>query len=373
MTLDHLGKNVPALDGLRGLAVVAVVLYHGGVPFCQGGFIGVEVFFVLSGFLITALLLRERKALGGIKLRHFYMRRVLRLLPALVGLILVVTPLALLLLPPEWRQGVLLDTLAALFYVQNWAWGLEWLPPGIYAHTWSLSIEEQFYILWPLTLAIMFALRLRTKTWLALTALIALSAMLWASYNAGRRPWQHSYLFTDLRVGSLFFGCFVATAVQAGVFKGLNERAKYLPAAAILGLGGLAFGVWIADTYDARYYQFGIPLVGVATSAILLEVFSAPGGPVARGLGRPALVWLGRRSYGIYLWHFPILIPMKEWGWGWAPKTLTTLLLTVVVAALSFRFLELPFLRLKKRFARRADPAPAPALGVEADADAAKG
>lgn len=369
MTLDSLGKNIPALDGLRAFAVLAVILLHGEVPFCKGGFIGVEVFFVLSGFLITALLLLEAKAHGGIKLSHFYFRRALRLLPALVVMVGVVTPLALYFLPAEWRTGILLDTLAALLYFQNWAWGLDWLPPGIYGHTWSLSIEEQFYIAWPPVVVAMLFFKLRPKGRATLTGVIALTALLWASYNAGKRPWQHSYFLTDLRIGSLLLGCFLATLIHAGAFA--RVPSKYIRASAALGLGALAFGVWIGDAYHAHYYRYGIPLVGITTSAVLLEILRAPEGSLGQFLGKRALVWIGRRSYGIYLWHFPIIVPLKEWGWGWEAKTITALILTPVVAELSYRFVEMPFLRFKKRFSRKApesgEPSPAAANASHED------
>ena len=169
-----------ALDGLRGVAVLAVLGFHGGVPFMRGGFLGVDVFFVLSGFLITSLLYEEWRRTGAIRLRAFYMRRVLRLLPALILLLLALTIYAIWLPWPDQRARLRAEIAFTLLYVANWALAFRLVPDlGFLAHAWSLAIEEQFYLVWPLALLLLLRSGVRLPRVIALVMLAIVASAAW--------------------------------------------------------------------------------------------------------------------------------------------------------------------------------------------------
>ena len=314
----------PALDGLRAVAVLAVMAEHGGLtvpgsdrPLVPGGFLGVDVFLVVSGFLITSLLLLERQRTGRIDLRAFWVRRARRLLPA-VGLMVPVTCLLVALagLPVD---GATLrgDALAALAYVANWrfvvsdqsyfaSFGL----PSPFRHLWSLSLEEQWYLVFPPAMvALLAVLRRRTGALLAVLLGAAAASAVWMAVlsNPGQDP-SRAYYGTDTRAQTLLVGAALAV-VMVGLPAFTRQFARVLPA---LGTAGLvALGVLFATVPGERasLYHGGFLVVALAAAAVVAGV-ALPGatGPARWLLARRPLVAIGSISYGLYLWHWPLYV-----------------------------------------------------------------
>ena len=216
-------RYLPQLDGLRGLAIIAVMLFHAGISTFGGGFIGVDLFFVLSGFLITALLVHEHQMHGSVSLRNFYMRRVLRLLPALLILVLVFCVLSFLSLDSADARSNYVGALIVLFYLSNWARALSLHPPYPLDHTWSLSIEEQFYVLWPVILILMLTTLKKPKHVLALTVSFALASWLLRVYlMMSGSSVERIYYGSDTRADSLMVGCALGVFYDSRLWKELN-------------------------------------------------------------------------------------------------------------------------------------------------------
>ena len=352
-----------SLDGLRGVAVLMVMAHHAG--YAPGGFLGVDAFFVLSGYLITALLMQERGRTGSISLGNFYARRALRLLPALLVL------LAALLVAPRlfgladlvpWKQ-----VLIVLSYWPNWASAFQLTNFYVLSHTWSLGIEEQFYLLWPPLLSLLLVLgvgRVATLS-LVLIGIVGASvtrAMLWESAN----DWPRLYYGLDTRMDSLLLGCLIGLLAawdwlpKRGWWLVVTRYAT-LPAVASL----LALTLRAPSPESEALYQ-GLELLAcVAVTVVLVALLASPPRLATWVLEQPALVWIGRISYGLYLWHVPIfqgvLNPGRTARLGIAGFPLLLLRFggTFAVATASFYLIERPMLRLKERFrdrARRAHP-----------------
>ncbi|MFF3562716.1 acyltransferase family protein [Streptomyces sp. NPDC002574] len=357
MNTQH--PRAQGLDGLRALAVTAVVVYHVHAPWLPGGFLGVDLFFVLSGYLITSLLAADRRRGGRLRLVAFWRRRALRLLPVL-WLVLAVTACAATLVGGDGRRDLRGAVAAALTYRSNWwqlgrhdmyfaQFGAE--PP--LRHLWSLAVEEQFYVAWPLLLwALMAVVR---RQW-AQAAIVAVPAA--ASFTAmallhvpGTDP-SRVYYGTDTHGGALLLGAAVALVLPLSR-AGTMRRAGYVRAIDGLGVAGLAVltgAALLVSGTSALVYRGG--LVPVCLAAAALTVAAGGPGRVARLLGWRPLAWTGRRSYGIYLWHWPVLACLVNA----APEVLSSpfarcaaLTLPVALAALSYRVLEEPLLRLGVR------------------------
>jgi len=288
----------PSLDGLRGVAVLAVMTYHSGL--IRGGFLGVDMFFTLSGFLITRLLLQERAATGAINLKGFYVRRALRLLPALIVFLLLWTCFLLVTVPPEYWGIVGGYVAAVLFDVANWA-GIHGLPMGIFGHTWSLAIEEQFYLIWPLAVAVLVGGLRRPRLIACLLALAAVVSFAWRLHLAvGGATERRIYWATDAHADGLLIWADLAFLLAGGGrLTRAGSVASAMAFAAVVGLLGLLAAV----PFNPSYAYGMSTLVALATSA--LEV-GRPGSRVARLLEARWLVWADRISYALYLWHFPI-------------------------------------------------------------------
>jgi len=355
------------VDGLRAVAVCAVLVYHADPRLLPGGFLGVDVFFVISGFLITALLAGEWRRDGAIDLRAFWLRRARRLLPALYVLLFAVLAYAVVFLPGE-VAALRGDALAALAYVANWYFVFEQRsyfeaagrPPPL-RHLWSLAIEEQFYLLWPLLLAAGLR-RLPRAALLLLVAGGAAASALWMAllYRPEADP-SRVYFGTDTRATALLLGAALALVWPAAR---PGRRAGTAGAAApwlldVAGVAAAAFLGWCAlrlNEFDPALYRGGFALVALAT-AVLLAAVAHPAarlGPLA--LGAPLLVWIGRRSYGIYLWHWPVFVVTRPQldvaleGW---PLLAGRLALTVALAELCYRLIETPIRRGALARARR--------------------
>jgi peptidoglycan/LPS O-acetylase OafA/YrhL len=403
---ETLGKSGPAvfrlgyrpgLDGLRACAILMVVGGHAWLPDMRAVnsmvlFIGVDLFFVLSGFLITALLLEEWSDLGRISLKRFYARRALRLLPALLAVIVVCVLFQWLLASKAAAIDTAIDGLLALFYISNWAQALETGRPHLFlSHTWSLSIEEQFYLLWPLTLLLL--LRRNRKSlpsllnWVLL--LIFLSIMVRVFLVTGGANFERIRCGTDTRADSLLIGCALAVVLWSGWRPAapgpglVYETTKVAPLGSdvaptgsrlcrrlAIGAGSrlptlcLKLGAWLSvlalailatdnrSTRPFALYWF-YPAISIFAALIILELVSAPGSLLNRLLSLPWLVYIGRLSYGLYLWHIPVfrVIHARLWPRGW--EVTVELVLSFAITLLSFYLIETPALRLKQRFRKQ--------------------
>ncbi|MGZ4619381.1 MAG: acyltransferase family protein [Frankiaceae bacterium] len=344
----------PALDGLRAVAVAAVLLFHGGVAAAPGGFLGVDIFFVLSGYLITMLLLREQQLTGRIALGAFWARRARRLLPALFVVLVAVALYAAFLVEPQARLSLRLDGLATLGYLGNWrqlgaagGYFAQGATPSPLRHTWSLSIEEQFYLVWPLVVVALLRGRAltagRVRRILAVAVIGALlSAVLMALLVGG--DVSRVYYGTDTRAQSVLVGCALAALLRLRRPAAAHSRVVALVGS--LGLAAvIAAMVTVAGT-DPRLYDGGLLLFDTAVAALLAAVVLAPDGALARLLSVRPLPALGRISYGVYLWHWPVFVVVTAERTGLDGLRLLALRLgvTLVLAVLSWRLVERPVL-----------------------------
>ena len=343
----------PALDGLRAIAVVAVLLYHGGVAWMPGGFLGVDLFFCLSGYLITSLLLAELRGKGRIDLKAFWLRRARRLLPAAFVVIAVATAAAAILVPGDLAQtrG---DAVASFFYVDNWhqlfvgqSYFAAFERPSLLRHMWSLSIEEQFYVLWPLALGFGIARFGRRQTALAAFGAALLSAALMALlFTSGSDP-SRVYYGTETHAVGLLLGATLAFLWPLGQFAPPRRPSALavLDVTAGVALAAVLLAMVTWHDYDALVYRGGIALVSL-TAVVLIAAVVHPAGRAAHLLGIAPLRWIGARSYGIYLWHWPVMAltrPGIDVHWPLPLLLAFQIGLTVALAAVSYRWLEQPF------------------------------
>jgi peptidoglycan/LPS O-acetylase OafA/YrhL len=379
---------LPGLDGMRALAVIAVLLYHSGGAFVPGGFLGVEVFFVISGYLITALILAQWRTSGRVDLKAFWVGRARRLLPALYVVLVVTLTYAVVFLPEE-VAGLRADVLAAMGYVTNWylVWGHESYfeaigRPSLLKHLWSLAVEEQFYVLWPLVLA--FGLSLGAVRWrrrrilvLALAGAAGSAVLMALLYSPEVDP-SRIYYGTDTRATGLLVGAALAfvwapwraspasgnpggwsAAVRRLRLRRVKQRSRLrrrwgwiaprlLDAAGLAALGGLVFVCLKLGEFEPFLYRGGLALVALL-SALMIMACAHPHSQLGLSLlGGQPLRWIGQRSYGIYLWHWPVFMitrPQLDVPLEGLPLLVIRVGLTVVLAELSYRYVETPIRR----------------------------
>lgn len=357
----------PDIEGLRAVAIGLVLIYHAGVDRLPGGFVGVDVFFVISGFLITGLLIREIERSGRISLREFYARRAKRLLPA-SGLVLVVTAVLTWLTVPitQWRTFGL-DIVGAATYVVNWVLAgrsVDYLAEDVAVspvqHFWSLAVEEQFYIVWPLLLVLVglwlrrrATARLRVVLGLAIS-LVIVPSFVWSVVMTASRP-EQAFFVTTTRLWELGIGAFVA--IGAARWARLPQRV-----AVVLGWLGLATvlasGLFLSSSVPWPGYAALAPTLGTA-AVIVAGYTSGRAGPAGLLAARPA-VWVGGLSYSLYLWHWPLWVAAtNQWGDLGAARGLLVMAASFVPAYLSYRFVENPI-----RFSRPIAASPRTALSI---------
>lgn len=348
---------LPGLDGLRAVAVAVVVLYHAGVEWLPGGFLGVEMFFVLSGFLITGLLSREVETTGRARLPRFWMRRARRLLPALYALITGVLAWTLV----ADRAGLIRlrrEIPAALTYVSNWVLisGNESYfeavgRPSPLRHLWSLAIEEQFYLVWPVVFVLGLAvLSRRRMTVVILAGVVASTAAMMIQYEPFTDP-SRVYYGTETRIGGLLIGA-VLSLWWRPWDSAKPAVPKALRAAGPVGAIGMSVVMLSVGEFDSWLYRGGFVVVGCLTA--LLIVGTTTPTRLAQVLGSPALRWIGQRSYAIYLWHWPVVVfsrPDADVKFDGLFLLAYRVGLTVLLAALSYRFVELPWRLGRDRWA----------------------
>jgi peptidoglycan/LPS O-acetylase OafA/YrhL len=355
----------PELDGIRGLAVTAVVFSHiHEFPLGAGGGLGVTVFFVLSGFLITVLLVEERDRSGSIDLRAFYARRGLRLLPALYFMLVAFFGAVVLasfgLVPgqeqkPLHEVGWILAFPAAALYVLNWVTALGLTPPGGLEHTWSLASEEQFYLLWPPVLILL--LRSGQNRLLLASAAFALGILLELESNLlplRGEDVKNAYRF-DAHAMHLLTGC--ALGLVATSRLSLDRvPANLLRLAGWLG-GIVLVAIVLVPLPAGAVFAYRSSFVGLATAGLIAYLIASTTGVWHSWLSQKQLVWLGRISYSVYLWHYPVVFTLRLTSPpGWAIE----IALTLIAATFSYYVIERPALRLKNRLFRRV-PEGAPA------------
>lgn len=356
---------MPALDGVRALAVLAVLGYHLNVPWAQGGLMGVTIFFVLSGFLITKLLLVEYTTTGRIDFAQFWIRRARRLLPAIVTVLLVMSALYTVFnhaLLTKMRT----DFLPSLFFFNNW-WQIfhnvsyfdNLGAPSPLTHFWSLAIEEQYYLFFPIFLFVVMRLKTRRKVFMGILAGIALlSAVEMAVlYTPGGDP-TRVYYGTDTRMFSLLIGACLAVGTIGRIPRvGLLGRQII----AAVSFAGLVAAIVLTDGMGVFPYYGGLVLVSLLTAALLYAVSYEGGGIAGKVLTFAPLKWLGERSYGVYLWHYPIILLMTDQNATAEPPVwmlVLQLAVTLVVAELSYRFVEQPLRRGRLLGPARIEAAP---------------
>ncbi len=347
---------MPALDGLRALAVTAVLLYHADLDWIPGGFLGVEVFFVISGYLITLLLVTEHEQYGRISLKNFWFRRARRLLPAVYVLLLVVS-LTVVLFVREQAAQTRGEVIAGLTYTTNWyliGTGQSYFEsfgrPPMLQHLWSLAVEEQFYIVWPLIMVALLVVFKRRPERMAIPmlAMVFGSTVLMAVLYNSADP-SRVYFGTDTRAAGLILGATFALFWRPGFLRrgAVAAKGRMLDLVGLAGLGALALTMATVADQDAVLYRGGFLVVGFCTLACI-AMATHPGSVIAKVLSLPPIVWVGTRSYAIYLWHWPIYVltrPGVDVPWSPGPTLVIRLVLTGVLAELSYRFVENPIRR----------------------------
>jgi peptidoglycan/LPS O-acetylase OafA/YrhL len=345
-------RYYPGLDGLRAVAVGLVLAAHGGLPFFRSGGVGVDIFFVLSGFLITGILLAEWSLTGTICFRNFYARRFLRLGPCLV-LTCVLTGVGV-----WWVYGRVPFTELALSlsYTANWARALYNHPMGWFEHIWSLCIEEQYYLIWPLIILLLerslASGRIKGAILLALAGVVAL----YRAEMTGRFTAERINFGFDTRIDALLVGSALAYLLPVWRLNGGRGFAtrvfsRAVAPGALLVLFAVAHAVTWQDPWMSRV---GFCIVAAASALVIAEVALDQVSPLGALLKSGLFVYLGRISYGLYLLHFSVYhLVEHNLPAGSLSSTLRfglKLALTLLLAAASFHFMERPFLRLKARF-----------------------
>ena len=350
-------RYIPALDGLRALAVIAVVIYHMNATALQSGLLGVTIFFVLSGYLITGLLIREWSTTKKINLPQFWLRRVRRLFPAIV-FVLLGTIVLTGVFAPDMLTKLRNDIVAALLFFTNWWYIFQDVSyfeamgaPSPVTHFWSLAIEEQFYLIWPPLLLLLFSKRVKKRHIQLglLVAAIASAAAMAILYSPQADP-SRVYYGTDTRAFSLLIGAFLAfefppARVNGHGRQGFTARDRKIA----LGVGSAALaGILVmmvaVNGYSPFLYYGGIALLSLLTGALIITLADGRS-PLARFFALRPLVWIGKLSYSIYLWHYPLLLLMNPRNFtGETPwfAYVGQALVILAVSAISYYVVETP-------------------------------
>lgn len=346
-------RYMPGLDGVRAVAVIAIIIYHLNPQWLSGGFLGVDTFFVISGYLITSLLLTEYHNTGKIELMSFWLRRVKRLIPAVLFLVMGVIVLSLIFMPTE-IQKVRADSIAAIFYVSNWWYIMqnvgyfEQFAVQPLKHLWSLAIEEQFYLVFPIVLLSLLSFIRRLKSIriifliLLVISMIAMMVLYVPNENVAR-----VYFGTDTRIQTLLMGVLLALVWPPFQLKAkVNRQMRTLiDTAGVVGLAILFICFkFVSETNSILYYG-GFFLISTVTLLVIASSVH-PSGYFAKFLGNKVFTFIGSRSYSLYLWHYPIIVLIHhQFVQGQIPPLVyvVEILLMVLMAEFSYKFIEQPF------------------------------
>jgi peptidoglycan/LPS O-acetylase OafA/YrhL len=353
-------QYIPAIDGLRALAVIAVMFYHLGFSWIPGGFLGVDLFFVISGYVITRLLLDSIAQSGGLDLRGFYIARARRLLPALLFTV-ITTAIAIGIWAPDTMKRFLTDLPFSLTGTMNW-----WLVarqqdyfesigrPPLLQHTWSLAVEAQFYLIWPLILY--FILKKLGRNRIPIAALLIAAAsgitLLLVSLSldaSNASKVSHIYFGTDTHSIGLFLGAALAVSwIPQNFTTTLTKNAQnFIDGVGFIGFVGILATFLLIDETEPTLYKIAFPLAGIFGAAIIMSIVH-PASRFAPILQYPVLIWIGERSYAMYLWHwiiFQVTRPTVDLaGNMWALYSLR-ILIVFALADVSYRYVEIPIRR----------------------------
>lgn len=349
-------RYMPGLDGLRALSVLAVIAYHLNFPWASGGFLGVGIFFTISGYLITDQLMMEWQNTGKINLMHFWNRRIRRLIPALFFMLATVY-LWLVLFEPSRIEALRGDFISAVLYINNW-WKIfnnvsyfeSFGPQSPIGHLWSLAIEEQFYLLWPVILIIgLHFVPKRGKLTLLVTVGAAASILaMGLIYKPGADP-SRVYYGTDTRAFALLIGAIFAIGFPScKLSEQISAKRRFaLDIMGGSGLLGVLIMIWKTNEYQASLYVGGLAVFSVI-SAIVIVVLAHPASSVAKFIGCKPFRWIGIRSYSLYLWHYPVIIltnPTVDTGEFNGSRIVFQIAVSFLLAELSWKFVEDPIRR----------------------------
>ena len=351
---------IPGLDGIRAIAVIGVLLYHADVVWMPGGFLGVDMFFVLSGFLITSIVLTEIERTGRLDFKRFYIHRARRLLPALIAVLLFSALLAAIF-APDAAAALRRDIPAAFFYVTNWVYvivdqsyfELTGRPPML-QHLWSLAVEEQFYLIWPAVAVLAFRRggRGRVREWAIIGAVASTLIMIVLSLLGGYpdpNDGSRAYFGTDAHAMGLLIGAALATVwVPAKLSTRLNAGARVLIDVAGFAALGLTIAIMMTSHSNASWLYWGGFSVFACLVAIVIAATSHPASLLGKALALQPLRYIGQRSYGLYLWHWPVFVVLRpgiDIPFEGVAGVALRLAVTFGLAELSYRYIEMPIRR----------------------------
>lgn len=344
---------IPELDGLRGIAIIGVLFFHAQVPFFGGTYIGVDIFFVLSGFLITRILINEFDRVGDISLKNFYIRRILRLGPALIALLIVFWIMSFALLSKQAALHNTIEGLLSLVYFTNWVRAFSIYPTDYLSHTWSLAIEEQFYIFWPILLLTLLRVSKRRINIVFFASFIALlSWIIRILLLISGATINRIYYGLDTRIDGLMIGCVLGTILSSGLLREHQTKTilKALVFLAPISVGGIIIIAVFSRMVFPSMYLFGFIILEILVGFLILDIVINPQSITGNFLNNQILRRIGKISYGVYLWHHPIFRVIQSYGFNYFFVLALGSTLTFIIASISYIILEQPILTLKNKF-----------------------
>lgn len=340
---------LPCIDGVRAFSVIAVIMFHGGIPFLRGGFIGVDIFFVISGFLITSLLIKEKQKTGGINIVNFFTRRVLRLIPALIALLLIFNIFSIFAMEKDIAVNNFVDSFIVLFYSADWTRAMGLQRPDWLGHAWSLSIEEQFYIIWPFIFLVLLKI-LKDYHFIALVVLIMALAstacrVIFMMYGFN---YDRIYNGLDSRADALLIGCLCSFILSSKWYHWILAKSLVIHVLFYISLMIIIALAILSRWTSPKMFCLGYLTIAICAAVIIIKLTTTAGNSfIEKVLTQHFIVWIGKISYGLYLWHYPIFNIMRYYEYTKITTFVYGTAITFIFSALSYYFIERPFLMLK--------------------------